>query len=200
MNLNGKAYGKKPRKIARNIRTLKTFEGARMENCAIGWDKVQWLNLQTASFLSTHCSRKTVLILSKENVEIIPHSQNAGYRGTRWRQVVNFTPQLLYPRKNSQYPLNRRLGGPHNNQSGHFGEAKNLLHFPGFEPQTTQPIAYSLLCSIWIWRTVNYCKILMTTPGAHRTSDSYKSYCKEKLDSTSDSCCCMVVWWSKSYF
>jgi hypothetical protein len=31
----------------------------------------------------------------------------------RWRQVVNFTPWLLYPRGNSsQYPLARRLGGP----------------------------------------------------------------------------------------
>jgi len=37
-----------------------------------------------------------------------------------------------HPRKNTQYPLNRRLGGPHN-QFGHFGKAKNLLPVPGFE-------------------------------------------------------------------
>jgi hypothetical protein len=47
------------------------------------------------------------------------------------------------------HPLNRRLGGPHN-QSGHFGEANNLLPLPAFEPQTPQPTAYSLLCSIQI--------------------------------------------------
>jgi hypothetical protein len=33
--------------------------------------------------------------------------------GTRWRWVVNFMPQLLYTqRKNLQYPLDSRLGGP----------------------------------------------------------------------------------------
>jgi hypothetical protein len=42
-------------------------------------------------------------------------------------------PSPLYSRKNTQYPLNRRLGGSHN-QFGHFGEAKNLMPLPGFEP------------------------------------------------------------------
>jgi hypothetical protein len=34
--------------------------------------------------------------------------------GTRWRQVVSFTPRPHYSRgKNPWYPLGRRLGGPH---------------------------------------------------------------------------------------
>jgi hypothetical protein len=46
---------------------------------------------------------------------------NTGGRGTaplirnndsRWRYVVNFTPRRLYPRKEGQYPLHRRLIGP----------------------------------------------------------------------------------------
>jgi hypothetical protein len=34
--------------------------------------------------------------------------------GTRYRWVVNFTPQPLFTRKEPQYPLKRRLGGPQN--------------------------------------------------------------------------------------
>jgi hypothetical protein len=44
--------------------------------------------------------------------------------GTRWRRVVNFTHQPLYPqRKSPQYPMDRRQGGPQS-QSGHGGEDK----------------------------------------------------------------------------
>jgi hypothetical protein len=74
------------------------------------------------------------------------------------------------------------------------------LPLPAFEPQTPQPTAYSLLCSIQIWCTVNYVKTLLTTASAHRTSDNYKSCWKEKLDSTSDSSFFMVVWRFKRYF
>jgi hypothetical protein len=36
--------------------------------------------------------------------------------GTKWRWVVSFVPQPLYPRANRfWYPLERRLGGPQNN-------------------------------------------------------------------------------------
>jgi len=42
--------------------------------------------------------------------------------GTRWRWVVSFTPQPLYPQGNSPwYPLGRRLGGPQS-RSEHGGE------------------------------------------------------------------------------
>jgi hypothetical protein len=45
---------------------------------------------------------------------------------TRWKFVVSFLPLPLYSQGNShQYPLYRRLGGPHN-QSGHYEEEKNL--------------------------------------------------------------------------
>jgi hypothetical protein len=44
---------------------------------------------------------------------------------TRWRSVVRFTPQSLYPRdESSWYPLDRRLGGPQS-RSGRSGEEKN---------------------------------------------------------------------------
>jgi hypothetical protein len=44
---------------------------------------------------------------------------------TRWRWVVSFTPTPLYLRgKSHQYPLSRRLGGPHI-LSGRGGKEKN---------------------------------------------------------------------------
>jgi hypothetical protein len=47
--------------------------------------------------------------------------------GTRWRWVISFTPQPLYPwGKRSWYPLDRRLGGPES-LSGCCREEKNLF-------------------------------------------------------------------------
>lgn len=45
---------------------------------------------------------------------------------TRWRRVVNFMPWPLYPRKKSQYSMNRRMSGTQS-QPWHFGEENNLL-------------------------------------------------------------------------
>jgi hypothetical protein len=54
--------------------------------------------------------------------------------GTRWRRVVSFTPQPLYPQgKSPLYPLDRRLGGPQS-RSGRGGEDKNSQPPPGIEP------------------------------------------------------------------
>ena len=47
---------------------------------------------------------------------------------------MNFVPQLLY-----------RLGGDSYNQFGCFGEEKNLLLRPGFEPWAVQPIVCFLI-------------------------------------------------------
>jgi hypothetical protein len=46
------------------------------------------------------------------------------------------------PKKNkkTQYPLNRRLGGPQS-QSGYFGGEKSLLLLLEFEPWAIQPVA-----------------------------------------------------------
>jgi hypothetical protein len=53
---------------------------------------------------------------------------------TRWRWVVKFTPQLLYPRRKfPRYPLDRRLGGTQS-RFGRLEEEKNLT-VPGLEPQ-----------------------------------------------------------------
>ena len=47
----------------------------------------------------------------------------------------SFTPRPLYPRERGpRYSLNRGLGGPQS-RSGNFGEDKNLLTLPGFEPR-----------------------------------------------------------------
>jgi hypothetical protein len=40
--------------------------------------------------------------------------------------MMKFMPQLLYPRKEPQYPFIRRLGGPQSRHN-HSGENKNLL-------------------------------------------------------------------------
>jgi len=48
--------------------------------------------------------------------------------GTRWRWVVSFMPQLLYPwGKSPQYSLDRRLIGPQI-QSWHSGKEKESYH------------------------------------------------------------------------
>jgi hypothetical protein len=52
---------------------------------------------------------------------------------TRWRWVVSFTSQPLYPQgKSPWYPLDRRLGGP-KSQSGCSGEEKNFQPLLGLE-------------------------------------------------------------------
>jgi hypothetical protein len=59
----------------------------------------------------------------------------------RWRWVVSFTAQPLYPqRKNTWYPLDRRLGRPQS-RSGRGGEEKNSKPPPGLEPRIIQPIS-----------------------------------------------------------
>jgi hypothetical protein len=61
--------------------------------------------------------------------------------GTRWRWVVNFTPQPLYTQGRSPwYPLGRRLGGPQS-RSGRGGEEKNSQRLPGLEPPIIQSVA-----------------------------------------------------------
>ena len=55
----------------------------------------------------------------------------------------------LTPGKGPKYSLNRRLSVPHS-RSELFGEDKNLLPLPGFEPRTVQLIAQCLFrTSIW---------------------------------------------------
>jgi hypothetical protein len=54
--------------------------------------------------------------------------------GTRWRWVVSFTPQPLYPQGNiSWYPLDMKLGGPQI-RSGQGGEEKNSQPLSRLEP------------------------------------------------------------------
>ena len=55
--------------------------------------------------------------------------------GTRRGCVVSSTPWPYFTPGNTQYPLYRRLGGPH----GQSGRAENLVPL-GFNPQTIQPI------------------------------------------------------------
>jgi hypothetical protein len=61
--------------------------------------------------------------------------------GTRWRWVVSFTPQPLYPQGRSPwYPLDTRLGGPQS-RSGRGGEEKNSQPVPGLETPIIQAVA-----------------------------------------------------------
>jgi hypothetical protein len=61
--------------------------------------------------------------------------------GTRWRWVVSFTPQSLYPQgKSTWYPLDRRMGGPQSH-SGRGGEEVNSQPLPGLELPIIQPVA-----------------------------------------------------------
>jgi hypothetical protein len=63
--------------------------------------------------------------------------------GTRWREVVSFTPLPLYPQgKSPWYQFDRRLGGPQS-RSG-VGEEKNSQPLPGLEPPIIQPVAQHL--------------------------------------------------------
>jgi hypothetical protein len=60
---------------------------------------------------------------------------------TRWRWVVSFVPQPLYPQgKSPWYPLDRRLGGPQS-RSGRGGDEKNSQTLPGLEPPIIQSVA-----------------------------------------------------------
>jgi hypothetical protein len=58
--------------------------------------------------------------------------------------ILNLKTWPLYHwGKECQYPLNRRVSGPHS-QSGRFGEQKEFLTLQGFEPWTVQPTVSSL--------------------------------------------------------
>jgi hypothetical protein len=61
--------------------------------------------------------------------------------GTRWRGMVSFISQLIYPqRKSLWYPLDRRLGGLQA-RSGRGGEEINSQLLPGLELPIIQPVA-----------------------------------------------------------
>jgi hypothetical protein len=61
--------------------------------------------------------------------------------GTRWRWVVSFTPQPIYPQGKSFWnSLGRRLGG-FQNWYGRGGEERNSDPLPGLQPPTIQPVS-----------------------------------------------------------
>jgi hypothetical protein len=71
---------------------------------------------------------------------------------TRWRWVVSFIPQLLYPQgKSPWYPLDRRLGGLQSS-SGH-GNEKNSQHLLGLKPPDYP--AHSPLLYHWVILTLS---------------------------------------------
>ena len=114
---------------------------------------------------------------------------NAGYRGTRCRWVVIFTPQEKHT-----VPTEQEAGWAPQPVWPFWKSEKSLAR------SRIWILDHALLCSIQICCTAYYFKTLLTTAGAHRTSDNYKSCCKEKLESTSDSCYFMVMWQCKSNF
>jgi hypothetical protein len=63
--------------------------------------------------------------------------------GTKWRQVVSFTPRLLYPQgKSRRDPLDRRMGKAQN-WSGHGVEEKISQPLSGIEPRSSDRPARS---------------------------------------------------------
>jgi hypothetical protein len=52
---------------------------------------------------------------------------------------LTLRPGRINPGKEPRYPLNGRLGGPQR-WFGRFGEEKNLLLLPGFQPWTVEPV------------------------------------------------------------
>jgi hypothetical protein len=63
----------------------------------------------------------------------------------RWRQVVRFTPWMLYAQgKYISYQFNRWLSRLHS-KAWYFTEKKNLFPLPGVEPQILGSQAHSLL-------------------------------------------------------
>jgi hypothetical protein len=59
--------------------------------------------------------------------------------GTRWRWVVSFKPQPLWPGGNSPwFPLDRMLGGPQS-QSVCCGVEENVLPMLGIKPEPSSP-------------------------------------------------------------
>jgi hypothetical protein len=79
---------------------------------------------------------------------------------TRWRLVVSFTPQLLYPQwKSPWYPLDRRLGGPQS-QSGRCGEEK-ILDPTGTQtptPRLSSPVASR--CTVYATSDPEWSKLI----------------------------------------
>ena len=63
--------------------------------------------------------------------------------GTRWTQVVNFTPRALYTRENQNTHRTGRWVGPTASLDVS-GNKENLLPLPEFEPRTVQLAALSL--------------------------------------------------------
>jgi hypothetical protein len=66
--------------------------------------------------------------------------------GTRWRWVVSFTPQPLYPQVNFlRYPLDRRFLS----RSGRCGVEEDLLLLPGIEPRPSNPQPVPIPTELW---------------------------------------------------
>ena len=66
---------------------------------------------------------------------------------TRWGGSSMAHPGCFTPRKEIQYPLYRRLGGP----QGRSGRVQKISHPLGFDPQTIQPVASHYTDYIYIY-------------------------------------------------
>jgi hypothetical protein len=95
---------------------------------------------------------------------------------TRWKWVVSFTPQLLYPQgKCPRYPLDRRLGGPQS-QSGCGGKEKISQPLPGLEPPIIQPIAQCYTTELSQLLTVIGTRVYPKVSGLAAWSENCKCY------------------------
>jgi len=60
------------------------------------------------------------------------------YPGARWEWVVSATPRPLYPRKDTWYPVCRRLRGPQDPS----GRVRKVSLTPGFDPRTVDALPF----------------------------------------------------------
>ena len=93
------------------------------------------------------CGNKVGKGKGKSKGKALPRTGHEGpeeeykYRSTlpsnsalRWGWMVNVTPRPLYPRKDTRYPLYRRLGGP----QGRSGRVLKISLPPEFDPRTVR--------------------------------------------------------------
>ena len=57
--------------------------------------------------------------------------------GVRWGGWLSHAPTALPPKKETRYPLYRRLDKP----QGRSGRVRKILPPPGLDPRTVQPVA-----------------------------------------------------------
>jgi hypothetical protein len=92
----------------------------------------------TTSFINLQTIKS---VMMQRSITYALHGKFLGYpqtgcKGTRWGGWSIPCPGRCSRRKETRYPLYRRLGGP----QGQSGQVQKILPPPGFDPQTSQRV------------------------------------------------------------